>query len=71
MYMEAKKSRESEKTDEITLIEFANLVKQMRHNQRRYILQRRPEVLETCNRLEQQVDEIVSKITEVQLSFFE
>lgn len=69
--MEVKKGRESEKTDKITLIEFANLVKQMRHNQRRYILQRRPEVLETCNRLEQQVDEIVSKITEVQLSLFE
>lgn len=54
----------------ITLNEFAELVKQMRHNQRRYFAQRKPEILETCKMLETEVDEIIARLTDTQLKLF-
>lgn len=68
--MEKEKSPQIENSKEITIKEFAELVKQMRHNQRRYFLQRRPEILETCKKLEKEVDSIVSKITDAQMKLF-
>lgn len=50
--------------------EFAELIRQMRHNQRRYFAQRRPEILETCKRLEGEIDAIVAKITDKQMRLF-
>jgi hypothetical protein len=49
---------------------FIELTKQLRHNQRRYFAQRRPEILETCKRLESEVDAIVAKITDKQMRLF-
>lgn len=68
--MEEKKSPQIEKTGEITLKEFAELVKQMRYNQRRYFAQRRPEILATCKQLENDVDAIIAKIFDTQLRLF-
>lgn len=68
--MEKEKSPQIENSKEITIKEFAELVKQMRHNQRRYFAQRRPEILETCKKLEKEVDAIVSKITDAQMKLF-
>ena len=46
--MEEEKTPQIENLGKITLEEFAELIRQMRHNQRRYFAQRRPEILETC-----------------------
>ena len=69
--METEKALQIENPDKITLEEFAELVKQMRHNQRRYFAQRRPEILVTCKRLEHEVDAIVAKLTDKQLCLFD
>lgn len=53
-----------------SLVELAQLVKQMRHNQRRYELFRKPEILETKLKLEKEVDDIINIITDTQKSIF-
>lgn len=68
--MEEEKAPQIENTEKITLKKFAELIRQMRHNQRRYFAQRRPEILETCKRLESEVDAIVAKITDKQMKLF-
>lgn len=68
--METEKAPQIENPDKITLEEFAELVKQVRHNQRRYFAQRRPEILETCKQLEREVDAIVAKLTDTQMKLF-
>lgn len=68
--MEEEKTTQIENPGKITLEEFAELIRQMRHNQRRYFAQRRPEILETCKRLEGEVDTIVAKITDKQMRLF-
>ena len=68
--MEEEKTTQIENPGKITLEEFAELIRQMRHNQRRYFAQRRPEILETCKRLEREVDEIVANITDKQMKLF-
>ena len=68
--MEEEKTTQIENPGKITLEEFAELIRQMRHNQRRYFAQRRPEILETCKRLEGKVDAIVAKITDKQMRLF-
>ena len=70
IYMEEEKTPQIENPGKITLEEFAELIRQMRHNQRRYFAQRRPEILETCKRLEGEVDAIVAKITDKQMRLF-
>lgn len=69
--METEKAPQIENPDKITLEEFAELVKQMRHNQRRYFAQGRPEILETCRKLESEVDAIVAKITDKPILLFD
>lgn len=64
------KTPQIENFSKITYEEFVSLVKQMRHNQRRYFAQRRPEILETCKSLERQVDAIIDKMTDTQTSMF-
>lgn len=49
---------------------FIELTKQLRHNQRRYFAQRRPEILETCKELESEVDSIIAKLFDRQLRMF-
>lgn len=69
--MEEEKAQQIENPGKITLEEFAELVKQMRHNQRRYFAQRRPEILATCKKLESEVDAVIAKIFDKQLRIFE
>lgn len=69
--MEEEKAPQIENPEKITLEEFAELVKQMRHNQRRYFAQRRPEILATCKKLESEVDAVIAKIFDKQLRIFE
>ena len=65
--MEEEKTPQIENQGKITLEEFADLIRQMRHNQRRYFAQRRPEILAPCKKLESEVDAIVAKITDKQM----
>lgn len=69
--MEEEKAPQIENPEKITLEEFAELVKQMRHNQRRYFAQRRPEILATCKKLESEVDAVIAKMFDKQLRIFE
>ena len=68
--MEEEKTTQIENPGKITLEEFAELVKQMRHNQRRYFAQRRPEILATCKELESEVDAVIAKLFDKQLRIF-
>ena len=68
--MEEEKTTQIENPGKITLEEFAELIRQMRHNQRRYFDQRRPEILETCKRLEGEVDAVIAKMFDKQLKMF-
>lgn len=68
--MKEEKAPQIENSGKITLEEFAELVKQMRHNQRRYFAQRRPEILETCKKLESEVDAVIAKMFDKQLRIF-
>lgn len=68
--MEEEKTPQNENSGKITIKEFALLVKQMRYNQRRYFRLRKPDILETCKKLEKQVDDIVSELTDTQMKLF-
>lgn len=68
--MEEEKTPQNENSEKITIKEFAELVKQMRYNQRRYFRLRKPDILETCKKLEKQVDDIVSELTDTQMKLF-
>lgn len=68
--MEEEKPRKIENPGKITLEEFAELIRQMRHNQRRYFAQRRPEILATCKKLESEVDAVIAKMFDKQLKMF-
>lgn len=68
--MEEEKDPQIENADKTTLEEFAELVRQMRHNQRRYFAQRRPEILATCKKLESEVDAVIAKVFDKQLRMF-
>lgn len=59
--MEEEKTTQIENPGKITLQEFSELIRQMRHNQRRYFAQRRPEILETCKRLEVKLMQLLLK----------
>lgn len=52
--------------DSITLGEFVEMVKQMRHNQRRCKRNPTPEKLATLESWERKVDEIISILTDTQ-----
>lgn len=61
---------ENENSQEITLENFAELVKQMRHQQRRYFATHSKEILSDCKVLEAQVDSIINKIFDRQMKLF-
>ena len=54
----------------INWVEFIDLVKQMRHNQRRFENLRRDEINETRKKLELEVDTIIAKLTDTQLELW-
>lgn len=69
-YQKMVKVAENEIPVKITFEEFVELVKKMRHQQRRYFATRNKEVLEESKKLEQQVDSIISKMNDRQLNLF-
>lgn len=46
------------------------LVKEMRHQQRRYFALRKPETLERSKELEREVDKAIERIEDKQMSLF-
>ena len=56
--------------DPITLSEFVEMVKQMRHNQRRCKRNPTPEKLATLESWERKVDDIISMLTDTQKKLF-
>lgn len=68
--MEEKTNGNTAGFEKITLEEFAEEVRQMRYQQRRYFAYRRPEVLERSKELERRVDGIVDEILNNQPQLF-
>lgn len=55
---------------EITLDSFVEMVKQMRHNQRRFENTRKPEINETRKKWESDVDAVIAKLTDTQMKLW-
>ena len=68
--MEEKTNGNTADSEKITLEKFAEEVRQMRYQQRRYFAYRRPEVLERSKELERRVDRIVDEILDNQSQLF-
>lgn len=56
--------------EELTLDEFIKLVKQMRHNQRRYRRNQKTEVLQTLEPIEKEIDDLIARYFERQTKLF-
>lgn len=56
--------------EKISLEDFFYIVKEMRFNQRRYSVTKKPEILEKCRKIEKKVDEFIYSRTNPQLKFF-
>lgn len=56
--------------EELTLDEFIKLVKQMRHNQRRYRRNQKTEVLQTLEPIEKEIDDLIARYFERQIKLF-
>lgn len=70
MYNEETKDRENGNQAKLTFEEFVELVKEMRHQQRRYFALRKPETLERSKELEREVDKAIERIEDKQMSLF-
>ena len=68
--MEKEITRNSANLSEITLEEFAEKVKQMRHYQRRYFATRDRTILEESKKIEAEVDAMISSIFDRQMKLF-
>lgn len=68
--MEEKKTQNNANFVEITLEEFAEKVKQMRHYQRRYFATRDETMMWESKKLETEVDTIINKIFDRQMNLF-
>ena len=64
------KGTQSENPEQITVREFAEMVKQMRHNQRRCQRNPTPEKLATLESWERRVDAVVAVVTDTQLKLW-
>lgn len=64
------KPRKSKIPKKITAKDLAEMVKQMRHNQRRCQRNPTPEKLATLERWEKQVDAVVAVLTDTQMKLF-
>lgn len=65
-----KTSLKTANSEKITLEAFAEMVKQMRHNQRRCQRNPTPEKLATLERWEKEIDAVVAVITDTQLKLW-
>ena len=68
--MEEKKIPNNANFVEITLEEFAEKVKQMRHYQRRYFATRDKTIMQESKKIEAEVDSIINKIFDRQMNLF-
>ena len=64
------KAPQIENLEKITVREFAEMVKQMRHNQRRCQRNPTPEKLATLESWERRVDAVVAVVTDTQLKLW-
>lgn len=64
------KAPQIENPEKITIREFAEMVKQMRHNQRRCQRNPTPEKLATLESWERRVDAVVAVVTDTQLKLW-
>lgn len=68
--MEEKKSQNNANSGKITLEEFAEKVKQMRHYQKRYFATRDKTIMQESKKLETEVDAIINKVFDSQMNLF-
>ena len=68
--MEEKKSQNNANFGKITLEEFAEKVKQMRHYQKRYFATRDKTIKQESKKLETEVDAIINKVFDRQMNLF-
>ena len=68
--MEEKKSQNNENFGKITLEEFAEKVKQMRHYQKRYFATRDKTIMQESKKLETEVDAMINNIFDRQMNLF-
>lgn len=68
--MEEKKSQNNANSGKITLEEFAEKVKQMRHYQKRYFATRDKTIMQESKKLESEVDAMINKIFDRQMNLF-
>lgn len=68
--MEEKKSQNNANSGKITLEEFAEKVKQMRHYQKRYFATRDKTIMQESNKLETEVDAMINSIFDRQMNLF-
>ena len=68
--MEEKKSQNNANSGKITLEEFAEKVKQMRHYQKRYFATRDKTIMQGSKKLETEVDAMINNIFDRQMNLF-
>ena len=68
--MEEKKSQNNANSEKITLEEFAEKVKQMRHYQKRYFATRDKTIMQESKKLETEVDAMINNIFDRQMNLF-
>lgn len=68
--MEKETNGNTADSEKMTLEKFAEEVRQMRYQQRRYFAYRRPEVLERSKELERRVDKMVEEILNINPQLF-
>lgn len=68
--MEEKKSQNNANSGKITLEEFAEKVKQMRHYQKRYFATRDRTIMQESKKLETEVDAMINNIFDRQMNLF-
>lgn len=68
--MEEKKSQNNANSGKITLEEFADKVKQMRHYQKRYFATRDKTIMQESKKLETEVDAMINNIFDRQMNLF-
>lgn len=68
--MEEKKSQNNANSGKITLEEFAEKVKQMRHYQKRYFATRDKTIMQESKKLETEVDAMINNIFDRQMNLF-
>ena len=68
--MEENKSQNNANSGKITLEEFAEKVKQMRHYQKRYFATRDETIMQESKKIETEVDAMINNIFDRQMNLF-